>query len=80
MAYQFFKNPILGFLIKWPINFGFIFSNVYFSNVKTQSCNVKIRNLPLVKWSPPGANVKKQKTIVFQEKNREKRHSVDSIC
>ena len=47
-----FRNPILGFLMKWPIKFGFIFSTVYFSNLETLSCNVKIGNLPLVKWSP----------------------------
>ena len=47
-----FRNPILGFLMKWPIKFSFIFSNVYFSNLETLSCNVKIGNLPLVKWSP----------------------------
>ena len=34
-----FRNPILGFLIKWPINFSFIFSNVYFF----KSGNTKLR-------------------------------------
>ena len=47
-----FRNPILGFLIKWPINFSFIFSNVYFSNLEALSCDVKIGNLPLVILQP----------------------------
>ena len=58
--------------MKWPINFSFIFSNVYFLNLETLSCDVKIENLPLVKWSPPGSSCRRRE--------REERHYVYSIC
>ena len=65
MQVRIFRNPILGFLMKWPINFSFMFNNVYYSNLETLSCDVKIGNLPLVKWSPPGCLLQKKRKRDF---------------